>query len=55
MSRFVQKREIEQRYCGSKLYYKLREVCNSTYQGMENKHKRGTGFLHSRPKQDGTK
>jgi hypothetical protein len=53
MSKYVNKREKEQRYCGSKLADKLREVCNGTYESMDKKMKRGMDFFHSRPKQGG--
>jgi hypothetical protein len=45
MSKLVRKREIKQRYCGSRLVDKIKEVCNSTYHAMEKK-KRGMYFFH---------
>jgi hypothetical protein len=45
MSKLVRKREIKQRYCGSRLVDKIKEVCNSTYHAMEKK-KRGMHFFH---------
>ena len=35
MSKYVKKRETEERYCGSKLADKLREVCNAKYEGLD--------------------
>jgi archaellum component FlaC len=35
MSKYVKKRETEERYCGSKLADKLREVCSGKYEGLD--------------------
>jgi hypothetical protein len=51
MSKFVKKRETQQRFCGSKLVAILRLLCQGKYHGMFERRKRDTDFFQWRSPQ----
>jgi hypothetical protein len=49
MSKLVQKRETQQRYCGSRLVNILKFLCQSKYYSTDERRRRDTEFVHKSP------